>query len=417
MSDTNVLGPPTDNTPSGRRGEGTTGNRRGLRWLLLGLVPVLIAASAVAAQAHKTVEVEVNGQARTVSTWAGSVDGLLADQNIEIGPHDLLAPGGDTALSDDAEIVVRTARQVTVEVDGEPRQIWTTAMTQSDIVSRQFESGRNVTLTASRSFDRTALELPLVIDGEAEVVADGETSRVQLEGSADVADALEAADVELNKKDHVDIASADDGTVQVIVTRVVNGERTETEPIDFETVERNDSSLYEGETRVVQEGAPGERTRTFATITVGGKERTSTLVSNEVTTEPVDRIIAVGTAERPAPEPEPAPAPSSPSPSESGSSSSGSSDSSSGSADSGGVSGGVWAALAQCESGGNPQAVSASGTYYGLYQFSISTWQSVGGTGLPTEASASEQTMRAQTLQARAGWGQWPHCASQLGLY
>ena len=76
----------------------------------------------------------------------------------------------------------------------------------------------------------------------------------------------------------------------------------------------------------------------------------------------------------------------------------------------------MWAALAQCESGGNPTAVSANGLYYGLYQFSLSTWASVGGSGLPSQASPAEQTMRAQTLQARSGWGQWPHCASTLGL-
>ena len=33
-----------------------------------------------------------------------------------------------------------------------------------------------------------------------------------------------------------------------------------------------------------------------------------------------------------------------------------------------------WAALAQCESGGNPRAVNPAG-YYGLYQFSLSTWR------------------------------------------
>ena len=57
-----------------------------------------------------------------------------------------------------------------------------------------------------------------------------------------------------------------------------------------------------------------------------------------------------------------------------------------------------WAALARCESGGNPRAVSSNGLYYGLYQFSIGTWQSVGGSGRPSDASSSEQTARAQTL-------------------
>ena len=75
-----------------------------------------------------------------------------------------------------------------------------------------------------------------------------------------------------------------------------------------------------------------------------------------------------------------------------------------------------WEVLRQCESGGNPGAVSPNGLYYGLYQFSLPTWRSMGGSGLPTQASAAEQTQRAKALQARSGWGQWPACSAKLGL-
>ena len=73
-----------------------------------------------------------------------------------------------------------------------------------------------------------------------------------------------------------------------------------------------------------------------------------------------------------------------------------------------------WSALAGCESGGNPQAVNTAGPYYGLYQFLESTWRSVGGTGIPTQNSASEQTYRAQILYNRSGAGQWPVCGRLL---
>ena len=73
-----------------------------------------------------------------------------------------------------------------------------------------------------------------------------------------------------------------------------------------------------------------------------------------------------------------------------------------------------WGALANCESGGNPKAVDPSGTYYGLYQFSVSTWDSLGGSGLPSSASASEQTTRAELLYQRSGAGQWPVCGHFL---
>ena len=80
------------------------------------------------------------------------------------------------------------------------------------------------------------------------------------------------------------------------------------------------------------------------------------------------------------------------------------------------ASGDVWAALARCESGGNPRAVSSTGKYRGAFQFSIATWQSLGFGGDPIDHSYEVQLQAAQKLQARSGWGQWPSCARKLGL-
>ena len=71
---------------------------------------------------------------------------------------------------------------------------------------------------------------------------------------------------------------------------------------------------------------------------------------------------------------------------------------------------GVLASIAQCESGGDPQAISAGGTYRGKYQFSLSTWASVGGTGDPAAASETEQDRRAAILYRTGGPGHWPVC-------
>lgn len=80
------------------------------------------------------------------------------------------------------------------------------------------------------------------------------------------------------------------------------------------------------------------------------------------------------------------------------------------------VTGDVWTALARCESGGNPRAVSSSGTYFGAFQFSLSTWRSLGYSGNPIDHPYETQLAAAHKLQARSGWGQWPVCARKLGL-
>lgn len=77
--------------------------------------------------------------------------------------------------------------------------------------------------------------------------------------------------------------------------------------------------------------------------------------------------------------------------------------------------GSVWDSLAQCESGGN-WAINTGNGFYGGLQFTLSSWQAVGGTGYPHQASREEQIMRAEKLLALQGWGAWPACTSKLGL-
>ena len=69
-------------------------------------------------------------------------------------------------------------------------------------------------------------------------------------------------------------------------------------------------------------------------------------------------------------------------------------------------------AIAQCESGGDPTAVSPDGMYHGKYQFSVATWQAMGGGGLPSQAPEAEQDMRAAMLYEQSGPGQWPVCGA-----
>ena len=77
--------------------------------------------------------------------------------------------------------------------------------------------------------------------------------------------------------------------------------------------------------------------------------------------------------------------------------------------------GSVWDQLAQCEAGGNWSINTGNGFYGGL-QFTLSSWQAVGGSGYPNNASREEQIMRGQKLQALQGWGAWPACSAKLGL-
>ncbi len=110
-------------------------------------------------------------------------------------------------------------------------------------------------------------------------------------------------------------------------------------PIAYKTVRREDPSHYKGTERVAQQGVKGVLERTYAVVSAAGTEVNRTMLKEERTREPRTHVVAVGTKPRPRPKAK-------------------------------AVADGLdWPALARCESGGNPRAVSSSGKYRGLYQF------------------------------------------------
>ncbi len=374
------------------------------------------------ASAHKSVEIDIDGEIQSIGTFASSVSDALENVGFEPAPHDVVTPHPVDKLEDGANIVVRTAHQVEFDEEGETVELWTIGRTAGDALADLSDRGRSLEFQVSRSSNgRPELALPLVSDGDVIFKVDGEENTKTFTGTVTLAEALEEASIELEKLDETVVTADEDGTPVVTITRIVVEEKKKTETIEFKSETRTNSEKYKDQKQVVQQGKNGERTIVTKITKVDGEVTEKEEISNEVTTKPVTHIVEVGTKTRPAPKPV---APSSSSSSSSSSSGSSSASSSSGSSGSSGSSSGggkaptsgVWAALAQCESGGNPSIVSASGTYHGLYQFSVSTWRSVGGTGLPSQASAAEQTKRAKMLQARSGWGQWPVCSKKIGV-
>lgn len=368
--------------------------------LAAGLTVLLAAGGFAIASAHKNIEIDIDGEVQSLGTFAGSVEAALDAVGFEPAPHDEVTPHTVSPLEDGSTIVVRTAHQVEFDSEGEPIELWTIGRTAGDALADVADRGRELGFSASRSSDgRPELELPLVEDGEAIFKVDGEELTETFTGTVDIHEALDQVGIELKKRDKMVVTATDEGTPVVTITRISVKKKTTTEEVDFKSETRTNSNKFKDEKNVVQQGKKGERTIVTEVTKVDGEVTKRKELSNEVTTKPVTHVVEVGTKTRPAPKP-------------AATSSSSASSGGGGSA----PSSGVWASLAQCESGGNPSIVSANGMYHGLYQFTVSTWQSVGGSGLPSQASAAEQTKRAQMLQARSGWGQWPACSARLGL-
>ena len=253
-----------------------------------------------------------------------------------------------------------------------------------------------------------ALALSVAVSGAAyAAVRAGEPSRTSgVEAAAKGADGL----------------GAEGGRSRVSVTPSTQKVTTETvEAADpHGSVQQESSDLSEGETKVATAGVDGVVRTTYEVTTVGGKEVSRTPVAQVVVTQKVDEVVLVGTGAAKKQESKPEQSQGqgqsqSQAPSESSGGSGGSASGGSAGTNDGPVGDDVWAKLAQCESGGNPATNTGNG-FYGMYQFTLETWQSLGGTGYPHEADAATQTAMAKKLQAQAGWGQWPGCADKLGL-
>ncbi|WP_435298441.1 transglycosylase family protein [Timonella sp. A28] len=395
--------------------------------------------TGVYAAAHKTVTLDVDGKTTTVTTFSGSVDGLLEEQGITLTAGDVVAPNSRSALREGGDVVVRYQREVTLDRDGEHETAKTTALDAEELLSNYSSRGEDVALVASRSAGQERMDIGLRLnhDGPVAVLVDGENTIVN-EGGTNIDEILAGQEITLGDEDRVSIQAlpvgatsaveddekddekkdsdtsdsiqialedSDKTMVTLVVQRIETKTTTKKTKVDFETVTKKDKDRYEDLPKyVATKGVKGQRVREYQVVTIDGEVQSKKKISDEITKKPIDEVVVVGTKERPEPTPE-----------KTSTSSSSSSSSSKDSSTSTASVSGVWAKLAQCESGGNPSTNTGNG-YYGLYQFSLPTWRSVGGSGLPSDASAAEQTKRAQILQQRAGWGQWPACARKLGL-
>jgi uncharacterized protein YabE (DUF348 family) len=358
--------------------------RRSPRALALFVVVITTLALATTAFAamEKTIRLDVDGQQVSVRTFASDVAGVLRKAHVELAAHDTVAPDAHAPVHDGSKVIVRHGRLVTLNIGGQVRKVWVTALSVGEAL-RQLQiraDGAWVSASRSQSIPRKGLTLQLRLPQHVSVLVDGKR-KTTVTTAATVRDLLRSLHVHLRRLDKVTVpltAYPRTGMV-VAVDRISQRVVTRNVAIAFAVRQVKTSDLYVGQSRILRYGQPGLRLDTYR-VTWRNKHLVGRrLVQSTMRSRPVAQIVQVGTK----------PHPTSPD-------------------------GLNWAALANCESGGNPRAVSSGGTYRGLYQFTMSAWAGVGGSGDPIDASAGEQTYRAQLLYRRSGDAVWPVCGRYL---
>jgi len=267
------------------------------------VLALVVGATSAFAVLHKEVTLDVDGTAVEVQAFGRTVGDVLAGSDVQVGERDLVAPALDQPVSRGGQIVVRHGRELQVEVDGEERTVWSTALTVGEAVDGLGLRDGEVRLSASRTaaLDRgdvlrvsTLKTIHLVVDGQ---VIDGLTS------ASTVRDGLKDVGLVLDEGDELSVpldATAVDGLV-VLVTRAATDGETVTEAMPFATQEVEDPTLVKGNKVVKTKGRAGVRTTTYELQVVGGVVVGRTAVASVVTTAPVDQVVRVGTAELPDP--------------------------------------------------------------------------------------------------------------------
>lgn len=357
---------------------------------------VLVGGVSVAAATQKDVIVDVNGEQLAVSTFAGDVQGALEAAGVQVGEQDLVYPAPGESLQNSDTISVRTAKQVSVVIDGEEQALTSNALTVEELLDEvpAYQPGATVStepdtdLADGLTVEITKPKIVAVNDG-------GEVIYTSIAATT-VGDVLAERGIELGEHDTVTPAPETPvaHNLTIDIERVNIEDVTEQETFDVPTNYVEDPEAPEGEETVLEWGTSGLKDVSRTVTTVNGEVSEEQVRNETVLREAVPAVISVGTK---------APTTNA---------------SNTGAAAPSVAGGSVWDSLAQCESGGNWSINTGNGFSGGL-QFHPQTWQAHGGgeySATAAGASREQQIVVAEKVQASQGWGAWPACTAQMGI-
>lgn len=246
----------------------------------------------------QSVTLTLNGEEQTVKTHANTVSELLSEQAIELRKEDYVKPSLKTVIKDDMKIVWKAALPVNLVIDQKETKIWTTSDTVEQLLQAQkvnvsehdkVEPKLGASIKANMKVSvESAFQLTINVGGEEKQVWTTSTT---------VADFLKQQNVTLNEMDRVEPALEamvqKDSVIQV--TRVEKVTDVVEESVEYAVVTKKDSNLTKGTQKVLDQGQKGKVAKHFEVVLENGKEVSRTLIKTETLQESKDKVVAVGT--------------------------------------------------------------------------------------------------------------------------
>ena len=358
-----------------------------------GLVVALVAGggAVTAAAAQNTITIDNDGEIMQVSTVFSDPERVLDRAGLEVGENDQVLSQGE--ITEDGMLVYRSAKPVTVAVDGEERETTTTVATVQELVDSLPElfpelSGSDTVRAPGGRISSEGIRLDVTTAKDIVLNDSGLVGSMSI-AAATVGEVLEQRGIELGEGEFVSPSADTPVTegLEIHVSRVV--ERTLRETVELPSPEQviEDPEMYDDERVIEEQGEAGSKQVRVLVQSRDGQELSREVLSERETSAPTVTLVRQGTKPRPGAAPAV-------------------------------TNGGIWDALAQCESGGDWHIDTGNG-YSGGLQFHPQTWTGHGGGEYaPTAAQASreQQIAVAERVRASQGWGAWPACSASLGL-
>ncbi|RXI72200.1 DUF348 domain-containing protein [Clostridium tetani] len=201
----------------------------------------IIVVTTFVAISRKSITLIIDGEEKKLATYQNNVQNFLAKEDIKLNPKDKIDKDMDSKLSNKDVINIKRAVNVQINVDNKELAI---KSAEKDIASM--------------------LEAEKIVLGSEDKILPGKDTTLS------------------------------DG-MKVDITRVEKKTITQSAPVNFNTVVKNDSSMLKSKKKVLQEGQKGEKQITTNVVYENGKEISRKVIKETITKKPKDKIIAQGT--------------------------------------------------------------------------------------------------------------------------
>lgn len=189
-------------------------------------------------------------------------------------------------------------RQVNAIIDGQQQMVTTYEYTVAGFLEDQgvpyYEE--DYLSTPPTGFIHDGMDFEIFHATDFEVTADGETKAYKsLKETVD--EAIVDVGIKLRNRD---IVIPKRGTelkqdAKIVVKRVEIEKKTITERVKFKTIEKDDTEMNEGETKVVKKGKNGKDKVVYEITYIDGKIAKKKELSRKVIEKPVNKVVANGT--------------------------------------------------------------------------------------------------------------------------